>query len=308
DHPGASTPYSSPSTNPFFGATPGRDEIFAYGLRNPWRFSFDRQTGALYVGDVGQGAWEEVDIVTLGGNYGLRVFEGFHCTTIDATLLSAAGFSPPILEYGHTGGRCSITGGYVYRGSQGALPVGSYVFADYCTGEIFLYDGSAATLLLDTTMNVSSFGEDEAGELYVVGLGGTIFKITSSTAPPPPPPPPPCTFSIDPTSLSFGIAGGTGSVNVTAPEGCGWTVSNSAPWINLFVTGGSGNATVGFGVASNKKGSGPRTATLSIAGISLTVEQAGPTSTCVTSISPTNKSVPAGGGTASFSVAAGATC
>ncbi|HMG35225.1 MAG TPA: PQQ-dependent sugar dehydrogenase [Blastocatellia bacterium] len=306
DHAGPSAPYTSPSTNPFFGSTPGRDEIFAYGVRNPWRFSFDRGTGSLYVGDVGQGAWEEVDIVTLGGNYGWRVLEGFHCTNIDPTLCSAGSFSPPILEYGHTGGRCSITGGYVYRGSLGSLPLGSYVFGDFCTGEIFLSDGTTQSLLLDTTLSISSFGEDEAGELYVVGLGGQVYRIASTGTPPPPPPP--CTFSISPNSLSFPIAGGTGSVNVTAPSGCAWTVSNPAPWITLFVTGGSGNGTVTFGVLSNKKGGGPRSTTLTVAGQTLAVEQAGPTATCVTSLSPTDKTVPAAGGAGSFSVSAGGTC
>ena len=116
--------YSSPPDNPFAGATPGADEIFAVGMRNPFRFSFDRLTGALWVGDVGQNAWEEVDVVTLGGNYGWRIFEGSHCSGNDPGLCGGSGFTGPVTEYSHVSGRCSITGGYVYRGSSGALPVG----------------------------------------------------------------------------------------------------------------------------------------------------------------------------------------
>ena len=91
------------------GADPGRDEIYAIGLRNPWRFSFDRATRQLYAGDVGQGAWEEIDIITLGGNYGWRVFEGNHCTNLGPASCTASGFTAPIAEYGHTGGRCSVS-------------------------------------------------------------------------------------------------------------------------------------------------------------------------------------------------------
>jgi len=190
DHPNGIVPYSSPADNPFFGATAGLDEIFATGFRNPWRFSFDRKTGQLYAGDVGQGAWEEIDIVTRGGNYGWRITEGNHCNPgLSGGNCSLTGFTPAIAEYAHTNGRCSITGGYVYRGLQSSLPPNTYVYADYCTGEIFLLDGGATSLLLDTSMNISSFGEDEAGEIYVVGLGGAINRITNPNPPPPPPPP-----------------------------------------------------------------------------------------------------------------------
>jgi uncharacterized protein (TIGR03437 family) len=179
-----STPYVSPSTNPFFGSTPGRDEIYALGLRNPFRCSFDRGTGQLYAGDVGQGMVEEVDIVTLGGNYGWRVFEGSRCTNLGPAACTASNYVAPIAEYDHfTNGRCSITGGYVYRGTRNSLPVGSYVYGDYCSGEIFLLNGGASSLLLDTTLSISSFGEDEAGEIYVVGLGGTVHRIASTAAP-----------------------------------------------------------------------------------------------------------------------------
>lgn len=187
DMPSPPAPYSSPPDNPFFGSTPGRDEIYAVGLRNPFRFSFDRETGELIVGDVGQGEREEIDLVTLGGNFGWRVFEGTRCTGLGPASCSAAGFIDPIAEYDHSGGRCSITGGYVYRGPRGTLPVGAYVYGDFCTGEILqlhpVASGAPQTLLLDTTLNIASFGEDEAGEIYVVGLGGTVHRIAA--APPP---------------------------------------------------------------------------------------------------------------------------
>jgi hypothetical protein len=181
DHPNASTgaPYSSPPDNPFVNR-PGLDEIFALGMRNPWRFSFDRATGQQWVGDVGQGAREEVDTpIVNGGNYGWRVYEGAACTGIDPGLCNPANYLPPLFDYAHGNGRCSITGGYVYRGTRGALPSGTYVYADYCSGEIFAWDGSTQSLLLDTAQNIASFGEDEQGELYVVGLGGTISRIAA---------------------------------------------------------------------------------------------------------------------------------
>jgi glucose/arabinose dehydrogenase len=183
DQPNGNVPYSSPPDNPFFGATPGLDEIYAYGLRNPWRYSLDRSTGQLYVGDVGQGAWEEIDIVTNGGNYGWRVMEGNHCNpNLNGGVCTPIG-AAPIAEYSHTAGRCSITGGYVYRGVMSTLPAGAYVYGDYCTGEIFLLQGGMQSLLVDTALNISSFGEDEAKELYVVGLGGTVQRIGIQAGP-----------------------------------------------------------------------------------------------------------------------------
>jgi glucose/arabinose dehydrogenase len=180
DHPESpSQPYSSPSGNPFLGPDPGRDEIFALGFRNPWRFSFDRATGQLYVGDVGQGDREEIDIVTLGGNYGWRVFEGTRCTDLGPAACGVSGFIPPLAEYDHSGGRCAVTGGYVYRGKKSSLPLGAYVYGDFCTGEIFMLNNGVQSLLLDTDLNIASFGEDEGGEVYVVGLGGTVHRISN---------------------------------------------------------------------------------------------------------------------------------
>jgi hypothetical protein len=177
------TRYSSPADNPYFGATPGRDEIFSIGWRNPWRFSFDRAAPhAQWVADVGQGSREEVNTpIVKGGNYGWRVYEGSACTGIDPASCNASNFLFPIFDYTHANGRCSITGGYVYRGSQGVLPSGTYVYGDYCTGEIFAWDGVRQTVLLDTTMAISSFGEDPQGELYVVDLDGGVSKLVSTT-------------------------------------------------------------------------------------------------------------------------------
>ncbi|MDQ3009256.1 MAG: PQQ-dependent sugar dehydrogenase [Acidobacteriota bacterium] len=183
DTPTQGQPYSSPPTNPFFGPAAGRDEVYAYGLRNPWRWSFDRTTGELYAGDVGQGVVEEIDLIQLGKNYGWRILEGTRCTNNGPASCTAPGFTPPIHEYMQQSGRCSVTGGYVYRGTRGSLPAGSYVFGDYCTGEIFLFENGAARLLLDSPYNISSFGEDEAGELYVVHLGGAIYRIVNLNAP-----------------------------------------------------------------------------------------------------------------------------
>ena len=172
-----------PPTNPYADGSGGRREIYAVGLRNPWRFSFDRATGQLYVGDVGQDEREEVDIVTAGGNYGWRVFEGTRCTNLGPASCSAPGFIPPIAEYDHsTNGRCSMIGGYVYRGAQQSLPYGAYVYGDYCSGEIFMFQAGVQSVLTQTTLSITSFGEDESGELYVVGQGGSVFHIKNPDA------------------------------------------------------------------------------------------------------------------------------
>jgi glucose/arabinose dehydrogenase len=183
--------YGIPPTNPM---TVGPPEAWANGLRNPWRFSFDRMTGDLLIGDVGQGAREEVDFEPAGAgggkNYGWKVMEGTVCgggggsgcpDTVPAC--HDPNLSLPILEYDHSAGRCSITGGYRYRGSQNPLLSGYYVYADYCSGEIFgatpAGDTWTSTSLLDTSYLISSFGEDEAGELYVArhGSSGGLYKI-----------------------------------------------------------------------------------------------------------------------------------
>jgi hypothetical protein len=169
--------YTNPGDNPFVGIA-GADEIYATGIRNPWRFSFDRGgTNQLYVADVGQNAIEEVDIVTRGGNYGWRVYEGNSCTNIDPGLCTPANYAAPLFQYSHTGGRCSITGGFVYRGTQGNLPLGSYIYADYCTGEIFLNENFTQSVRLDLPTLVSSFGEDEDGEIYLCNYSSTVGSV-----------------------------------------------------------------------------------------------------------------------------------
>jgi glucose/arabinose dehydrogenase len=128
-------PYAIPPDNPF-AKSGGRPEIYALGLRNPGRFSFDRETGDLWVADVGQNKWEEIDRVTRGGNYGWRVMEGGHCFSPPEGCESGR-FVPPLAEYGHQMGRCSVTGGYVYRGRLTAILSGRYLYGDYCSGEVF---------------------------------------------------------------------------------------------------------------------------------------------------------------------------
>ena len=177
DHPSAGLPYSIPTTNPFYGTTQGRPEIYAKGFRNPWRYSFDRLTGNLYVGDVGQSSREEIDIVTLGGNYGWRIREGTLCTNLDPTLCNEPGLIGPITEYDHSGGRCAIIGGFVYRGNLQTFPQGTYIFGDYCSGEVILLQGGVQKSLMHTGLHISSFGEDEASEIYVVGLEGVLARL-----------------------------------------------------------------------------------------------------------------------------------
>jgi len=186
DVSGSSTapPYTIPPDNPYAGPIPGADEIYAIGFRNPWRWSFDRQTGQLWAGDVGQNTIEEIDIVLIGRNYGWRVYEGSMCTGLDPQLCAGGtnpiNHTPPIYEYNHSNGRCSVTGGYVYRGIRRTFQSGSYIYGDYCSGEIWI--GGNPTPIIDTPRNISSFGEDEDGEIYVVGLGGTVEKIVRANA------------------------------------------------------------------------------------------------------------------------------
>jgi glucose/arabinose dehydrogenase len=294
-------PYGVPPNNPFVGMSGARGEVFAYGLRNPWRFSFDRMTGQIWLADVGQGAREEVNMpIVSGGNYGWRVFEGFACTGIDAFQCNAAGFIRPIFDYGHTNGRCSVTGGYVYRGSQAALPEGTYVYGDFCSGEIFTWNGSSQTLELDTGMNISSFGEDETGEIYVLDLNGSVNRLVSTS-------PPPCSYSISPASRNFGSEGGSGEVAVTSGSGCTWTASASVPWIHITSgANGSGNGSVAFSIDANTAATA-RNGTMTIAGRTFTVAQNG-TSGCAVAISPNQATYPKAGGTGLVLVSADQGC
>ncbi|MGM0485054.1 MAG: PQQ-dependent sugar dehydrogenase, partial [Candidatus Krumholzibacteriota bacterium] len=182
---GSEQPYAIPPDNPYAGSQEFREEIWAYGLRNPWRFSFDRKSGALYIGDVGQGLWEEIDFqdrYSEGGlNFGWNIMEGFHCYQADTC--GREGLTLPVFEYGHDQG-CSITGGYVYRGSSYPGMEGIYFFADFCEGAIWGMKNVAgeieAEVLLDTSMRIVSFGEDDDGELYVVAIEGEIYRMMPS--------------------------------------------------------------------------------------------------------------------------------
>jgi glucose/arabinose dehydrogenase len=265
DHPNGDVPYSSPSDNPFYGATPGADEIFAYGLRNPWRFSFDRGTGDLWVGDVGQGAREEVDTpIVKGGNYGWSVFEGNQCTGLYPSLCNTpSNYIFPVLDYAHTGGRCAITGGYVYRGTASVFPQGTYLYADYCTGEIFSWDGAMSALVLDTTLTLSSFGEDEAGELYAVGLGqGTVSRLTTAG----------CSYSVSPTSIWSGDGATSPVVQVTASNGCAWRSVSNASWVSVTAGAtGTGNGATTLSISALSPPG--RIGSVSVAGRLVTVHQ-----------------------------------
>jgi glucose/arabinose dehydrogenase len=179
-------PYAIPPDNPFVN-TPGmRPEIWAWGLRNPWRYSFDRQTGDLYIADVGQNAYEEIDFQPAGQggqNYGWNIMEGLHC--FRGQNCQQSGLTLPIAEYDHGQG-CSVTGGSVYRGSQQPALNGLYLYADYCSGRYWAAwrseDGAWQTqVVANTQTHPSSFGEDESGELFVADLdGGTIYRVVAA--------------------------------------------------------------------------------------------------------------------------------
>jgi glucose/arabinose dehydrogenase len=176
--------YGIPSANPFAGAD-GMDEIWHYGLRNPWRLSFDRDTGDLWIGDVGQGAWEEIDVARGGEgglNFGWNRMEGAHCHRDDGC--SQDGLTLPVTEYGRDLGS-TVIGGYVYRGKAFPVMSGAYVFADFGSGRFFAIDGATSSLTTPAVVgsfegNVSAFGEDTDGELYVTTLDGPIYRVTTS--------------------------------------------------------------------------------------------------------------------------------
>src|SRR5262249_46243231 len=181
-------PYAIPPDNPFADGVNGAKEVWAYGLRNPWRFSFDRANGDLYIADVGQDSYEEVDYLPAGSpggtDFGWNIVEGNHC--YNASSCDKSKFTPPVLEYSHSLG-CSITGGYVYRGTAFPNFQGYYFFSDYCTGRLWVTQKPASgdwqmATASATGKTVSSFGQDEAGELYLLDYnGGNIFQITDRT-------------------------------------------------------------------------------------------------------------------------------
>ncbi|HEX8023547.1 PQQ-dependent sugar dehydrogenase [Mucilaginibacter sp.] len=187
------TPYSIPKNNPFAGKKDAAPEIWAYGFRNPYRFSFDKASGQLFAGDVGQDLWEEVDIVTKGANYGWRLTEGTHCYN-PATGCDIKGITMPIAEYSHTEG-ISVIGGYVYNGKQVPVLKSKYVFADW-VGKVFYLQKSGSQWQrgkitfqnIPANLKIIGFGEDPAGEVYVLtnsdtgpeNANGSIYKIVKN--------------------------------------------------------------------------------------------------------------------------------
>ena len=178
-------PYSVPPDNPYVGIDDARPEIWSIGLRNPWRYSFDRVTGDLWIGDVGQGEWEEIDVALAGRgagrgvNYGWSAFEGTHRFNDDQP---DDGHTPPVWEFAHGDDGCSVTGGYVYRGSAIPELIGAYVFGDYCSGKIWAAaPGPAGEISevfeLGKVGDLASFGEDADGELYLISLKGSVSRI-----------------------------------------------------------------------------------------------------------------------------------
>jgi len=184
------SPYAIPSTNPFVSRENVKEEIWVYGLRNPWRFSFDRQTNAMFIGDVGQGNIEEIDLLpgnSMGGeNFGWRLMEGSECFNPSSSCDDGA-LKLPILEYNHADANCSVVGGYRYRGKEFPFMDGIYFFGDFCSGRIWgagnEQGGWELRQLLDTSLSISTFGEDEKGEIYLAHLNsgqndnGSIYRL-----------------------------------------------------------------------------------------------------------------------------------
>lgn len=168
--------YAIPEDNPYANEPSFRGEIYAYGLRNPWRMSFDTQTGKLWTGDVGQNKIEEIDVVELGGNYGWNLFEGTDCFSGDC---NESGLIDPIFEYAQDNDDRSITGGYVYRGSDNVSLQGKYIYGDFVSGKIWALDedGSKNALLSESGLSIASFGTDADQELYICAFNGSIYKF-----------------------------------------------------------------------------------------------------------------------------------
>ena len=187
--PSGTSSYTVPTDNPFVGQPGARGEIWAYGVRNPWRFTFDSRTGDLWIGDVGQDAWEEIDRAAAvdgrdagrGVNFGWPVLEGTHTFSGSAGSVSS---EPPVFEYSHDDGSCSVSGGYVYRGRAIAALRGMYVFTDYCAGALRALapraNGSYRPVDLGVTADsVSTFGEQRNGELFVLSQSGGLYRLSA---------------------------------------------------------------------------------------------------------------------------------
>ena len=187
--------YAIPSTNPFVDRENVKEEIWVYGLRNPWRFSFDRKTNAMFIGDVGQGNMEEIDLLpgnSRGGeNFGWRLMEGSECFNPSSSCNDGA-LKLPILEYHNAGANCSVVGGYRYRGKEFPFMDGIYFFGDFCSGRIWGAGNEQGSWklrqLLDTSLSISTFGEDEKGEIYIAHLNsgqndnGSIYRLKRVTS------------------------------------------------------------------------------------------------------------------------------
>ncbi len=272
---GNGTTFTAAANNPFDDDPDFLDTIWALGFRNPWRYSFDRLNGDLYVADVGQGAKEEISFQpgnSQGGeNYGWRCMEGKDCTGLSGCTCNAPGLTIPIHDYTHSGGNCSVTGGYVYRGA--AIPDldGTYFFADFCTGKIwsFVRSGNTVSQFTDRSLelrpitgetinNVSSFGEDDKGEMYIVDRDGEIFKIVDKNSlpqptpvptpvPTPAPTPTPTPLpSADATLSKFnpGTAGVRNSLTVTGAQ--------RGSIVRFYYSRTNGTTTISSGVCRGK--------------------------------------------------------
>ncbi|HET6569204.1 MAG TPA: PQQ-dependent sugar dehydrogenase [Rhodothermales bacterium] len=182
DHPSDGRPYGIPSDNPFADSADGaRPEIYAYGLRNPWRFSFDAETGRMWAGDVGQNKFEEIDIIEKGKNYGWNVMEASSCFE-PSEGCDRSGLTLPVFDYGRDLGAC-VTGGYVYHGQRAPALSGKYIFADYTSGNVWSLDYKGqqqptTQIIVDSGLNIPSFGVDQNGELYVLAFDGKIYQFT----------------------------------------------------------------------------------------------------------------------------------
>lgn len=172
--------YAIPSDNPFVNTDNARGEIFAYGLRNPWRFSFDVQTGTIWAGDVGQGELEEIDVIEKGGNYGWNILEGTSCYNADDCETN--GTIAPVFEYDHEANDKSVTGGHVYRGALVPSLEGFYIYGDFISGRIWglstnLGGSLNNQLLMETGLNISSFGTDNTNEVFVCSFDGNLYRF-----------------------------------------------------------------------------------------------------------------------------------
>jgi glucose/arabinose dehydrogenase len=223
----STVPYTVPPTNPFYNSATAKKEIWAYGVRNPWRFSFDKSTGDLYIGDVGQDTQEEIDFQPSGSaggqNYGWRIREGNLCYNPPTGCVSPPAYVAPVVVYNHGANDsigCAVTGGYVYRGSAFPGLVGVYLYGDYCSGNLWgLYKNASnqwvTKLIKSTGYNISSFAQDEQGELYILDYGGQLIHITQA-------PIVTATFTSNPrldgyiveTSETSGLGG---AINATSP-------------------------------------------------------------------------------------------